>query len=720
LRDTAARAQEFAAPWGAAKWGYWTGLWHDLGKHSKDFQNLLYAPHGADAHCETQPRRVDHSTAGLIHAMAMLPKESGLSIALAVAGHHAGLPDLVEGFKPRLAKKALLEASYQNGGNAAWLKPSSSIPSPPFLAVLSSREEQKRALDVWTRFLFSALVDADFLDTEKFYEPSKAGKRGIGISLTDLLTKLETVLQEKVKQSPGTGINLIRNEILAACRHAAKQTPGVFSLTAPTGAGKTLSGMAFALHHAAEHGLKRVIVVLPYTSIIEQSARVYRDIFEEEAVVEHHSNLDPEHETARNRLASENWDAPIIVTTTVQFFESLFANRSSACRKLHNIARTVVILDEAQALPIGLLAPILDMLRELVRGYGISLLISTATQPAFARREKLPWGFDGVREIVPEPSQTFAKLRRVRIHWPAQIDAPTPWPQLAEKLVAHARVLAIVHRRQDARDLTRLLPAETVHLSASMCAAHRLATIERIRNSLAAKEPIRVVSTQLVEAGVDIDFPVVYRALAGLDAIAQSAGRCNREGKLTEGGCHIFVAESAPPKGVLSKALDVTRTMLNAHGNALDPFSPEPFDEFFRSLYQLNELDQHGIQRLRENLSFEEVAKEFKMIEDEWRIPVVVPYGDVAKCIEALRSAAKSVGFIPADTLRALQPYTVSTSPKEYDNLERCGAVEIVEETVKIVLPYFRRVADGLPLYDERFGLVADGELCRDPKTLMT
>lgn len=320
---------------------------------------------------------------------------------------------------------------------------------------------------------------------------------------------------------------------------------------------------------------------------------------------------------------------------------------------------------------------------------------------------------------MPDPVPTFAKLHRVRIHWPAQTDAPTPWPQLAEKLVTYPTVLAIVHRRQDARDLTRLLPADTIHLSASMCAAHRLKTIGKIKTTLAAKKPVRVVSTQLVEAGVDIDFPVVYRALAGLDAIAQSAGRCNREGTLAEGDCHIFVAESAPPKGVLSKALDVTRTMLNAHGGALDPLSPEPFEEFFRSLYHINELDQHGIQRLRESLSFESVAEEFKMIEDDWRVPVVVPCGDAAKRIDALKSAAKAAGFIPAENLRALQPYTVSITPKEHANLERHGAIEVVEDTVKVVLPYFRRLADGLPLYDDRFGLVADGELCRDPSTLI-
>jgi CRISPR-associated endonuclease/helicase Cas3 len=319
LRDTASTARQFAEPWGAGEWAYYAGLWHDLGKRSKAFQDMIHAADGVDAHCETQPRRVDHSTAGLIHAMASLPKDCGLPIALAIGGHHAGLPNVAESFKTRLSRRPLLEAAYANGGNAPWLKPSSAFPGLPFLAAGMPKEAQKIALEVWTRFLFSALVDADFLDTETFYEPSRVEKRKAKTSLKNLLTRLDEHLSKKATDADDTTVNRVRRDILAACQDAARQKTSVFSLTAPTGAGKTLSGMAFALRHAREHDLRRVIVVLPYTSIIEQSAHVYRDVFGSDAVVEHHSNLDPQNESHRNKLAAENWDAPIIVTTTVQF-----------------------------------------------------------------------------------------------------------------------------------------------------------------------------------------------------------------------------------------------------------------------------------------------------------------------------------------------------------------------------------------------------------------
>ncbi len=689
LRDTAKKAREFAAPWGAGDWAYWAGMWHDLGKFSAEFQARL----DPDAHLETQPGRVDHSTAGAIHAHKTL----GPPAALAIAGHHAGLADWVSLHAGRLKKQQLLDAALLGGAKNFQLQPAPKPSSPAFLAGNCAKVDKQRALELWTRFLFSALVDADRLDTEAFCEPDKPREREHGIGLRELAEMLDRHLDTFNANSP---VNLVRREILEACRRAAELPPGCFSLTAPTGAGKTLSAMAFALRHAVKQELRRVIVVLPYTSIIEQSANVYREVLGADGVVEHHSNLDPARETRFNHLASENWDAPVIVTTTVQFFESLFANKPSACRKLHNIARSVVILDEAQALPAELLAPVLDVLRALVRDYGVSLVISTATQPAFRQREGFT-GLEQIREIVPQRARAFAQLRRVRIHWPARLDQPASWEEIAAELQKHPCVLAIVHRRQDARELTQLLPHDTIHLSAAMCAAHRLAVIRRIKSDLEANKPIRVISTQLVEAGVDIDFPVVYRALAGLDAVAQSAGRCNREGKLAEGHCHLFVAPTQPPPGILRKALEQTRTMLAESGDQLDPLSPEPFERFFRGLYFRTNLDAKGIQALREGLNFEQVAAAFQMIEEGGMTPVVVPYGDAPRRLDELRFAGPS-----RERLRALQPFIVSLWQHELREIQ--ADLQPVADTVWALHPC---------RYDQRFGVVT-GPLFRDPATL--
>jgi CRISPR-associated endonuclease/helicase Cas3 len=458
------------------------------------------------------------------------------------------------------------------------------------------------------------------------------------------------------------------------------------------------------------HQLDRIIVALPYTSIIEQNAAVYRDVFGDREVVEHHSNLDSDRQSAqlgdevtqRQLLASENWDAPLIVTTTVQLFESLFANRPSRCRKLHNIARSVIILDEVQALPNGFLLPILDGLNELVSSYGCTVLLSTATPPALERRPGFDLGLNGVRHIISDPTALAKELSRVAYIWPKSDEQPKQWFDLAEEMAGSRRFMVIVHRRSDARELALELRARqpevpVFHLSALMCSAHRTHTLTEIRRALDAGGACRLVATQLVEAGVDIDFPVVWRALGALDSIVQAAGRCNREGAQEFGRLYIYRAPTPPPPGTPRKALDVTNAMLQEHGGTLDLLSPAIFDDYFRRLYLLEDQDKHHIQTSRQEFRYATVARNFQMIEDAYSEPLVVPYGDSAARIERIRRDGPTRA-----ALRGMQRYVVNARPSDVASLRARQAVDEVLPGVLALSPTHHN------LYHERFGLVVD------------
>jgi CRISPR-associated endonuclease/helicase Cas3 len=727
LEGTARRAKEAGRWFGSAEWAEVAGLWHDLGKYAKAFQDMIRSANCLDAHVEGPIGRVDHSTAGALLAVQRYG-DGGLPLAFVIAGHHAGLADMHDAGRPggpralssRLSEKHLLGPVLAGVGKVA----EHPVPTPPrFLRSLppgQGKDDLKRSYEFWVRMLYSTLVDADFLDTEEFHEGGEAGTkprlRGVGDSLAVLKTKFDAhmaAMQQAVTPagSTKTSVNQTRDRVLQACHQRASDPLGVFSLTAPTGAGKTLAAMGFALEHALKNSLRRVIVVIPYTSIIEQNAREYRKVFGSENVIEHHASLDPKKETFRNRLACENWDAPVIVTTSVQFFESLLANRSSRCRKLHNVARSVVIFDEVQTLPVGHLIPIVDLLRELVRNYSVSVLLSTATQPALAQRSSglsghFP-GFERITEIVPDLAQTFRELRRVEIHWPEEMAESVTWEDLASEVEAEPRVLAIVHKRDDARTLARLLPPNTLHLSALMCAAHRSRVLSRIRRMLRwTKGDVRVVSTQLVEAGVDLDFPVVYRAFGGFDSVAQAAGRCNREGRLPElGQVRVFVAPTLPPRGTPARAAQAARVML-AGNPALDPLSPEIFDRYFREVYFASpSQDEQGIQRERAAWKFKTVAETFSMIEDDSSEPVVVPYGPAVKRLEELRRLGPN-----RQRLRAIQPFVVTVYPQQRKSLEDAGALELVADTVLAL-----RHDTHAHLYDNRFGLVLEGPFAMNP-----
>lgn len=566
-----------------------------------------------------------------------------------------------------------------------------------------------RAFEFFVRMLFSCLVDADFLDTEAFYAPGKRSSSEGFDRIPDLRRRLDTYIGNLAGGAPDTAVNRVRSAIRHCCVQASEQPPGIFSLSAPTGGGKTLASLSFALRHAETHGLRRVIVAIPYTSIIEQNAKAFRDALGAQNVVEHHASIDPEKETERNRLASENWDAPVVVTTSVQFFESLFANKPSRCRKLHNVAKSVIVLDEVQVLPPQLLAPILEGLRELAAHYGSTVVLSTATQPALAQRDAFPQGLPGVREIVESPAALADRLRRVRVELPPSGEPTSEWSSIAEEAARHERVLVVVNRRKDARELAEMLPeGGRFHLSALMCPKHRAEVLETVKAALRAEEPCRLVATQVVEAGVDIDFPVVYRAMAGLDSIVQAAGRCNREGLLPCGAVRVFRSPSPPPAGELRKAAEVAESVLASRGGTLDLALPSVHEEFFRKLYFASDLDAKGIQALRQSLQFDQTAKRFQMIEDGGSVPVVVPYGDSARIVKTFRNDGPS-----REVFRALQPFIVSVYPNQLRELERAGAVEPLHETLRVLSDLH------LDLYDSKYGLLPPCERPPDPGSMV-
>lgn len=700
LRKVADLAAGFASAFDAREWGRLAGLWHDLGKYQPKFQDRLRG----------SGESVEH--AGLGAALASEKhKIHGLPLAFAIAGHHAGLANLTA--SEEAGRRPLLERLKQNKPLLGSLSPappaeitSPGLPTlPERLTQVSPDKSGLRSFDVWTRFLFSCLIDADRLATEDFYSPglrlaALAGREDVPTLRWRLDDSIDAMVAGLSAERRASTVNRRRAEVLAACRAEADRPPGLFSLTVPTGGGKTLAAMSFALRHAERHGLRRVIAAIPFTSIIEQNAAVYRRALGEANVIEHHSGLDPlkAQETSsraetRRRLAAENWDAPVIVTTNVQLFESLFAASPSRCRKLHNIARSVILLDEAQTLPADYLLAVLDVLKELTLHYGCTVVLTTATQPALKRRESLPQGLEGVMEIIPDTLSLARDLQRVHVSWPAA-DAPAlPYAALAEELATHERVLAVVHKRRDARALVERLPEENrFHLSALMCPAHRSARLAEIKERLQDGLPCRLVSTQLIEAGVDVDFPVVYRCLGGLDSLAQAAGRCNREGRLAEKGRVVFFrAETLPPPGLPCKGLEVIEAMLR--DDTIDLDDPAAYETYFRKLYLACDLDPQGIQSLRQSLSFSTVAGKLRLIDDA-STPVVVPYGAAGERLDALRRDGPDRLL-----LRSLQPFLVNLFERDVSKLKNAGALEEVVDGVLALVPAFHG------MYDPQFGL---------------
>jgi CRISPR-associated endonuclease/helicase Cas3 len=705
LDKVASSASIFAEAFGAQLWGEVLGRCHDLGKLSDDFQLYLRNAGAAsvDAGAEnedTSGKRVDHSTFGARFVAKALGNVPGQLLAFCIAGHHTGLPD--EASADEATQRSTLRYKLDPAKYciSAVQTPDVVLPAltSPLQPSAAGKAEYPFQFAFFTRMLFSCLIDADRTRTEEFCDPEEAlVRRGLGSgfgrpTLAALKNRLDASLLKMQKDAKPTEVNRQRSIMLERCREAANLPPDFFSLNVPTGGGKTLSSLAFALDHAIKHELRRVVVAIPFTSIIEQTADVYRKELgplAEAALVEHHTNIQTEKDTRSNQLGAENWDAPLIVTTNVQLFESLFAYRTTPCRKLHNLARSVIVLDEAQTIPVELLKPALAALRELVLNYGCSIVLCTATQPALERRDDFVLGLEKVRPIIPDTMPLFHALKRVEVRTLGSL----PDSELALRLAKEKAALCIVNTRKHASRLYDQVAAmsETggcFHLSTWMCGAHRRTVLKMIRERLNAQQPCRVVSTQLVEAGVDLDFPVVYRAEAGFDSIAQAAGRCNREGLQALGLTYVFEGEEQPPPGLLRAAAQTRKELLSRYP---DPLAPEAIEAYFRLFYwsKKDNWDKHKVMekmtfdsaRGRALLQFREVADAFQMIRDD-QLPILVPYNAKAVILRDRLMGGK-VPFVPQ---RELQPYLVSVRKEAMRQMNERGFVEEHESGVWLLL----------------------------------
>lgn len=658
-------AGRFAAEFGNEDWAAFAGLFHDLGKAHPEWQKYIRG--------EIKATSVNHSEAGAQYVYQKLKEKYpgiqvlALSVPYVIAGHHAGLPDYYNGSGNSLKSVLFKKDSFSN------LQIPENLHSPFLPEVLpcslpfAKKQQEKdysellpEQFHLWIRMLYSCLIDADFLDTEKFMNPDSAGLRGGYAGLPELKHRFDRYMTEKIVAAAPSEINCIRNSVFQLCKEKAVHSPGFFSLHVPTGGGKTLSAMAFALEHALVHKKKRIIFAIPYTSIIEQTAKVYKYgsddnaeiaelikqgkiLFGEENVLEHHCNFDFETDSEseilkRQKLATENWDAPVIVTTNVQLFESLFCAHNSSCRKLHNLTDSILILDEVQMLPPEFLHSILSVLQGLVKYLGVTVVLCTATQPVITGKIGSDLEeFTGIPEnqiipIIPDPEKLAALLERVQINTDYVKNKAPDWQAIACKLCEFTQVLCIVQTRKDCRDLHRLMPEGTFHLSALMCAEERSEIISEIKRKLRAGDPVRVISTQLVECGVDIDFPVVFRALAGMDSVAQAAGRCNREGKQKYGTLFLFDPPSPAPRGLLGKAAEVTRDILEKRNYTLTLSTEvcrEYFEIFFRILNAFDKPDFKGTMQKEKRdgrFQFRTLSDHYHLIDNLYQETVYVKY----------------------------------------------------------------------------------------------
>jgi len=701
LLGVTGRIRQLAAPLGLCVEAELAGLLHDLGKYAKRFMARLRNPsiHG-----------INHWAAGAAHAAEL----KAWAVAFAVDGHHTGIPALHDAEAGIPLKKTLadftdasrrMELTGQCPEDIASLlgRFKADGLSVPSFTPRAIGKEQRFEEALRTRLLFSCLVDADFLDTEEHFDASKSTERTAPeLKPEQALIILRRYLDAKPVAGP---VNALRKQLLHDCLSSAKKNPGLFTLTAPTGSGKTLSSLAFALQHIVHHNAKlamndpyrfrRIIVVIPFTSIIEQTARVYRELFEPvfgpDFVLEHHSAVAPRERKEdqgrdaeaerlrRARLAAENWASPLIVTTNVQFFQSLFNNRPSDCRKLHNIGRSVILFDEVQTLPPRLVPSLLSSVSLLVRDYGVSSVFMTATQPAFATAGKaLPYNWEPV-EISSDPGAMAETLRRTHIQLPAPSEEVS-WPDLAAKLTAVPQSLCVVNTTKDARELFRLVqagePKSAFLLSARLCPAHRQQKLQVIRARLAEGKPCRLVSTQLIEAGVDVDFPVAFRALGPLDSIIQTAGRCNREGRQPE-PCPVIVFRPKDgghlPKGY-EQVMKITESFLARFAEAQTRIhQPSFYAEYFAELYGLlgpESCKNDPVFVASEEFNFPKAARECQLVGNETRA-VLVKWKRGAELVEKLRVQK----HLTAAECREAQRYCVNLYQSEFFDAQANGYV---------------------------------------------
>lgn len=692
LTATAKLAADLAKPAKLESLAYIAGLLHDIGKYSREFQERLRG----------NPKPVDHATAGAREIVKLFPaqQENYLAelISYCIAGHHTGLPNYgsagdMEGESTLLARREKKHipdySAYRTeiDPHTLQLRP---LMVTPVRFRLGDKEQPHAGFSIafMTRMLFSTLVDADWLDTERFMDEEKP--RGQYASISDLTAQFNRFLNRF--DNPTTEINRRRTETLHACVDKAAQPPGFFTLTVPTGGGKTFASMAFALNHAVAHGLRRVIYVIPFTSIIEQNAGKFREALGPlgaENVLEHHSNFDWEAAQERDdetnqvsqklKLAAENWDIPIVVTTSVQFFESLFASKKRPARKLHNIARSVIIFDEVQTLPRDYLKPSLLAVQELVRNYGCTTVFCTATQPALERFFPKDIAFT---ELVPDPKALYHFYRRVKVQNLGELTDD----DLLERLNQHEQALCIVNTRRHAKGLYERLAGEgNFHLSTLMCPVHRREVLKEIRRRLREGEPCRVVSTSVMEAGIDVDFPVGYRALAGLDSIIQAAGRVNREMKREHGEMFVFTPKTEfirRTPAFIAQTGAVAHSTLKKH--TASPDSLEAIADYYKLLYALQDKDAFDVHRIvkyfeksqkHPDFDFKTAAENFRFIQQD-SVSVLIPYDEQArKLIEQLQHAQ-----YPTNLLRKLQVYTVNIYEREFKHLQSKGIIWTISE----------------------------------------
>lgn len=726
LKNVATLASIFAGAFGYARWGYALGILHDGGKVSPEFQARLFG---------RTTKSFDHAELGAVMAKESFQSQAaicGVLMAYAIAGHHGGMPNGIrEDDNTRVSLKKRLEKPLGENDKDAFLRliktNNLKLPSdgeledvPLMIIGRSVNRDPSRAVfstPLLTRMLFSCLVDADYLDTEAFMTPAMAQARREAsykrLELTELLDRLDEHMKGLLSGAESSPVNAARAQVFNACVAASSEDRGIFTLTVPTGGGKTLSSLAFSLRHAIAHGMARVIYAIPFTSIVEQTADVFRGVFGDENVLEHHSNYDfgdlGDRDRMRERLAIQNWDAPIIVTTNVQLLESLYANKPAKCRKLHNIANSVIVLDEAQSLPDGLLTPSLAVLEDLVLDFNSTVVLCTATQPALTGR----WPFGSkVREIVPVQYEIERALgHRTTFEFHGSVDLE----DLASSLSRCDQVLCVVGTKTKARSLYEEVaaclransdvtgsevPDGLFHLSTNMTPLHRSAHIAEIRRRLEVgkrkHDRCIVISTQLIEAGVDVDFPIVYREIAGVDSLVQAAGRCNRNGHSEMGVIHVFKIddESRFSKTISDSALGATwldamkvlaERVIDRHDGVIDTATIRDFFEERYDTAGSEGLDRKEIYRRLTSLDlpgskfqaidFEDYAKDYRII-DSNDMPVFVPWGaEGSRLLDELRASRKK-GIPPAAMIMRLQRSSVSIPLWRFEDLRRAGSID--------------------------------------------
>lgn len=710
LKNVAELSAQFAEKFGGESIARLAGLWHDLGKYQKEFQSMLRSSSIEKNNESFRKTRVIHSSMGGWLAIRKKWKGYDRILSWLIMGHHAGLAD----YSSADSGGSALNARMRNSEEVEAI-----IPDIPDWIIDQDQPLIKISGDpaFYIRMLFSSLVDADFLDTEKFMAADKATVRRTEYPTIEFLCKKFNHHMDRLcRNAKNTKINKIRWDVLEQCRIASEKKPSIFTLTVPTGGGKTLSSMAFALEHALKYGKRRIIYVIPYTSIIEQTADVFRNIpgFKD-CIIEHHYNLvdkTPEEEYSWQRLATENWDAPIVVTTNVQFFESLYANKPGRCRKLHNISNSVVIFDEVQCFPSKYLKPIVFGIKELFKNYKVTPVLCSATLPVLTEKKEFDFDFregfkdDNIVEIVDEPEKLADELKRVNVLIHDKWKDGVNWTELADDInLEQSSVLCIVNRKEDCRNLYHIISnyKDAFHLSTNMCAEHRSKIFKSIREKL-ENSKIIAISTSLIEAGVDIDFPVVYRELAGMDSIAQAAGRCNREGILGYPGKTVVFQSDTKTPSYIKQAAEITRDLIN-HSSDLNILSINLHKEYFRQKYwQLgsNKLDEKDILDCFRpyaafEFAFKTAAQRFSWIDEQGQYPVIVPYENSFQLVDELIDSPWNSRRI----LRKLQRFMVMLYENEFLSLMNLEHIKGIDGYPGL----FQLLTE--ELYDSRVGLVS-------------